>query len=171
MWRLGRHVGAVGARAALAATVGVAARTAYAEEAAPNTAIGRTAYAEEAAPSTAIGGDEVDEWEVEKEKCSFCRAFLKSPCKLPFKNWSICVDKAKAEEADFVKVCSEYTGALLECTSTHSEFFTDLDKNDEEEGEDEAESEAEAETEAEAKPREAEAIDDRAKGEEEAKKS
>ena len=142
----------------MAATVGVAARTAYAEE---------------AAPSTAIGGDEVDEWEVEKEKCSFCRAFLKSPCKLPFKNWSICVDKAKAEEADFVKVCSEYTGALLECTSTHSEFFTDLDKNDEEEGEDEAESEAEAETEAEAeaKPREAEAIDDRAKGEEEAKKS
>ena len=142
----------------MAATVGVAARTAYAEE---------------AVPSTAIGGDEVDEWEVEKEKCSFCRAFLKSPCKLPFKNWSICVDKAKAEEADFVKVCSEYTGALLECTSSHSEFFTDLDKNDEEEGEDEAESEAEAETEAEAeaKPREAEAIDDRAKGEEEAKKS
>jgi len=154
MWRLGRHVGAVGARAALAATVAA-----------------RTAYAEEAAPSTAIGGDEVDEWEVEKEKCSFCRAFLKSPCKLPFKNWSICVDKAKAEEADFVKVCSEYTGALLECTSTNSEFFADLDKSDDEEGGDEAESEAETETETEEKPREAEAIDDRAKGEEEAKKS
>ena len=137
------------------------------------TVAARTAYAEEAAPSTAIGGDEVDEWEVEKEKCSFCRAFLKSPCKLPFKNWSICVDKAKAEEADFVKVCSEYTGALLECTSTNSEFFADLDKSDDEEGGDEAESEAEteAETETEAKPREAEAIDDRVKGEEEAKKS
>ena len=134
MWRLVRHVGAVGARASLAATVGLAARTAYAEEAAPK----------------AITGDEEDEWEIEKEKCSFCRAFLKSPCKLPFKNWSICVDKAKAEDADFVKVCSEYTSVLLECTSTNSEFFTDLEKNDEEEVETGTEAEAEAEAEAKA---------------------
>lgn len=83
------------------------------------------------------GAEEADAWELEKEKCSFCRSFLKSPCKLQFKNWSICVDDAKAKDADFVSACSEFTHALIECTSSNSEFFAELNKgDDEEEGED-----------------------------------
>ena len=40
----------------------------------------------------------VDEWEIEKEKCELCKFFLRSPCKLPFKNWSKCMEKAKLGE-------------------------------------------------------------------------
>lgn len=71
-----------------------------------------------------------DEWDIEKEKCSFCKAFLKSPCRLPFKRWSLCVDKAKEEDKDFVQACSEHTNALLECTSEHSSFFQVLEGDD-----------------------------------------
>ena len=111
--------------------------------------------------------EEVDDWEVEKEKCSFCKAFLKSPCKLQFKSWSICVDKAKEDNEDFVSKCSEFTDALLECTSQHSEHFAELHKSsadseddnegwDGDEGETVKESEGEGEGvgEAEAKPAE-----------------
>lgn len=107
--------------------------------------------------------EEVDDWEVEKEKCSFCKAFLKSPCKLQFKSWSICVDKAKEDNEDFVSKCSEFTDALLECTSQHSEHFAELHKSsaeseDADEGWDGDEGETENEGagvgEAEAKPSE-----------------
>lgn len=71
-----------------------------------------------------------DEWDIEKEKCSFCKAFLKSPCRLPFKRWSLCVDKAKEEDKDFVQACSDHTNALLECTSEHSSFFQVLQEEE-----------------------------------------
>lgn len=64
-----------------------------------------------------------EEWKEKSENCSFCRFFLSSPCSNQFKLWSKCVDKAKLEEVDFVAVCSEMTGALLECTSLNEEYF------------------------------------------------
>ena len=106
------------------------------------------ALASQPAPATEdpeAAADAEDDWEAEKEKCSFCKAFLKSPCKLPFKSWSICVDKAKEEEQDFVTVCSAFTSALLECTSTHNEFFAELNKNDDVQEDPEGEGEGEGE--------------------------
>jgi len=91
---------------------------------------------------------DADEWEIEKEKCSFCKTFLKSPCKVPFKNWSICVDKAKEEEVDFVSKCSEFTNALLEGTSLHSEHFAELNKGDDVNIEDGADANGDGEAEA-----------------------
>ena len=106
-----------------------------------------------AAPSTessvpTVDG-EADEWEIEKEKCSFCKTFLKSPCKVPFKNWSMCVDKAKEEEVDFVSKCSEFTNALLECTSQNSEHFAELNKGDDVNPEDGADADGDGKAEAE----------------------
>lgn len=75
--------------------------------------------------------DESDEddaaWVEEKQKCSFCKMFILSPCKKQFKNWSNCVDKAKAEDKDFASVCSDYTKALMGCTSDNSEYFQALE--------------------------------------------
>ncbi len=70
--------------------------------------------------------DEVDdeaEWEAKKEQCSFCRHFLLSPCSEPFKQWSKCVDKAKAEDKDFVEACSIQTNSLMTCTSSNAQYF------------------------------------------------
>ena len=69
-----------------------------------------------------------EEWEIEKEKCSFCRHFLKSPCKLQFKDWSKCVDKCKENETDFIEICQSHTEALITCTSEHPEYFKALDE-------------------------------------------
>jgi hypothetical protein len=65
-------------------------------------------------------------WNIEKEKCSFCKQFLLSPCKLQFTRWSKCVDKAKETELNYVKVCSQYTEALMGCTSENQEYFMKL---------------------------------------------
>jgi len=70
--------------------------------------------------------DDDSAWEAEKQSCSFCRQFLQSPCKLPFKNWSKCVDKAKVDNTDFVTECSQYTSALMTCTSDNAEYFNAL---------------------------------------------
>jgi len=67
--------------------------------------------------------DDDEAWEAEKQNCSFCRQFLQSPCKLPFKNWSKCVDKAKVDNTDFVTVCSQYTSSLMQCTSENAQYF------------------------------------------------
>ena len=77
-------------------------------------------------------------WEAEKEKCSFCKAFLGSPCKDQFKYWSKCVDKAKTLEVDFAVACSDYTKALMECTSANGDYFSSLssDNDDDEDGSD-----------------------------------
>eukprot|EP01032_Pedospumella_encystans_P031046 gene31046-35034_t len=81
-------------------------------------------------PATVVVEEEEDEddaaWLEEKSKCAFCKMFIFSPCKKHFKKWSNCVDKAKEEEKDFAEVCSEYTRALMECTSEHTEFFKAL---------------------------------------------
>ncbi len=81
-------------------------------------------------PTTTVVEEEEDEddaaWLEEKSKCAFCKMFIFSPCKKHFKKWSNCVDKAKEEEKDFAEVCSEYTRALMECTSEHTEFFQAL---------------------------------------------
>ena len=70
--------------------------------------------------------DDDSAWEAEKQSCSFCRQFLQSPCKFPFKNWSKCVDKAKVDNTDFVTECSQYTSALMTCTSDNAEYFNAL---------------------------------------------
>ena len=79
--------------------------------------------------------DEDDaEWMAEKEKCSFCKQFLQSPCKIPFRKWSKCVDKAKEENLEFVAACFQYTGALIECTNDNQDYFTRMsDYSDDEE--------------------------------------
>lgn len=71
--------------------------------------------------SHTVADDEA--WLAEKSNCSFCQHFLKSPCKEPFKAWSLCVDKAKDIGLDYVTACSDYTDALLNCTSKHSKYF------------------------------------------------
>lgn len=89
-----------------------------------------------------IGDDELEDkdWLLEKEKCSFCKFFLGSPCKNHFIKWSKCVDLAKSRELDFVKSCSVYTKALMDCTSANDEYFSKAreqagNSNDEEEEE------------------------------------
>lgn len=78
------------------------------------------------------GEDEDDtEWMVEKEKCSFCKQFLQSPCKIPFRRWSKCVDKAKEENLEFVGACFKYTGALIDCTTNNEAYFKRMDGDDE----------------------------------------
>lgn len=86
-----------------------------------------------------IDDDDDSAWEAEKQSCSFCRQFLQSPCKLPFKNWSKCVDKAKVDNTDFVTECSQYTSALMTCTSDNAEYFNAIfsqQNNDEDEDDD-----------------------------------
>jgi len=70
--------------------------------------------------------DEKDEWEIEKEKCSFCKHFLQSPCRDQFKYWSKCVDASKESGEDFVVKCQLHTDALLNCTSEYPDFFSKL---------------------------------------------
>lgn len=90
---------------------------------------------------------EEEEWIAEKEKCSFCKHFMLSPCREEFKKWTKCVDLAKSKELDFVKSCTHYTRALMDCTTDHSEYFsaTRPDEGDDidEEGEGEAAGEGE----------------------------
>lgn len=94
-----------------------------------------------------VPDDEEDAaWIAEKEKCSFCRMFIHSPCKRPFKAWSTCVDKAKEKDEDFAQVCSDYTKALMECTSENTEYFQALEQRSEEEDEGEEGHEAEGES-------------------------
>jgi hypothetical protein len=62
-------------------------------------------------------------WFEQKQKCSFCRFFLESPCKLHFAKWSKCVDIAKSKDLDFVQACKTYTSALMECTSDNDKYF------------------------------------------------
>ena len=100
--------------------------------------------------------DEDDaEWMAEKEKCSFCKQFLQSPCKIPFRKWSKCVDKAKEEDLEFVAACFQYTGALIECTTDNQEYFARMsdysDDEDVEEGQDENSSTEPVATESEVK--------------------
>ena len=73
-----------------------------------------------------------------KEKCSFCKQFLQSPCKIPFRKWSKCVDKAKEENLEFIGACFQYTGALIECTNENHDYFARMsDYSDDEEVEEE----------------------------------
>lgn len=73
---------------------------------------------------TIVDDIEIDKaWESEKESCSFCNQFLRSPCKNDFRRWSQCVDKAKELDVDFIKACMKYTNLLMECTSENVEFF------------------------------------------------
>ncbi len=81
------------------------------------------------------------EWEQDKQKCSFCRSFLQSPCKEQFKKWSKCVDKAKELDADFIESCSVYTRALMNCTQENEKYFEEINRAATEE--DEADAEAE----------------------------
>lgn len=88
--------------------------------------------------------DDEKVWKEKAENCGFCRYFLTSPCAEPFKAWSLCVDKAKAENADFVSLCADRTAALMECTSSHSEYFNrpGSSEDSESESDDGAEEEA-----------------------------
>jgi hypothetical protein len=99
----------------------------------------------EESASSAVSEDESDEkvWKEKAENCGFCKYFLTSPCAEPFKAWSLCVDKAKAENSDFVSRCAERTAALMECTSSNSEYFNPPGSSEDSESEsDGAEDEA-----------------------------
>ncbi len=74
------------------------------------------------------------EWDAQKEKCSFCRHFMLSPCRQEFKKWAKCVDLAKEKDIDFVQACQHYTRALMSCTESNSEYFaaTRPDEGDDE---------------------------------------
>lgn len=90
--------------------------------------------------------DKEDEaWELEKESCSFCRQFLKSPCKLQFRRWSKCVDKAKELDVEFVKACAMYTEGLLQCTSDNEAYFIKLQEQNQQEEDEEEEEEGSVE--------------------------
>lgn len=65
-------------------------------------------------------------WDEKKAQCSFCKAFLESPCATAFKWWSTCVDRAKDKDMDYADACSEYTSALFQCTGQHKEYFEQL---------------------------------------------
>lgn len=83
-----------------------------------------------------IDDDDDATWEERKQKCSFCRQFLESPCKFQFRQWSRCVDKAKAEEKEFIEACQLYTRALLNCTTDNAEYFEALSHSSESAGDD-----------------------------------
>lgn len=70
--------------------------------------------------------DENLDLDPEKEDCPFCKHFLMSPCAKEFRRWSRCVDKCKADESDFITVCETYTAKLLDCTSSHTEYFKEM---------------------------------------------
>lgn len=93
-------------------------------------------------PILVTESDFPSDWEVEKAKCSFCRYFIESPCKEPFKYWSACVDKAKELDREFIFACHEYTSKLLECTSSNSEYFSKLDESSEEQQADDEENQS-----------------------------
>ncbi len=73
-----------------------------------------------------LSPEENAEWERQKSTCSFCQYFLASPCAVPFRRWSMCVDIAKEESLDYVSTCSPYTTALMQCTETESKYFEAL---------------------------------------------
>ena len=79
-------------------------------------------------------------WEDRRSHCGFCRHFLDSPCKVPFKTWSLCVERAKESEKDFVEQCSSATADLVECTSKYPDYFREIAEK-EQEGKDDIEDE------------------------------
>jgi hypothetical protein len=91
-------------------------------------------------------------WEAEKSGCSFCQYFLESPCAAPFRNWSRCVDLAKAQNLDYITTCSEYTNALMACTEAEAEHFEALRHVEREQSPREAAASAAEEAEEEASP-------------------
>eukprot|EP01040_Poterioochromonas_malhamensis_P011337 gene11336-12351_t len=100
--------------------------------------------------------EEDKKWEEEKQHCSFCRSFLQSPCKEPFKKWSRCVDRAKDKDVDFIEACQTYTRALMNCTKEHEEYFSALRKQVAEQSEDEEDDSEQGEEEEESDVREKE---------------
>jgi len=98
-----------------------------------NTANAVDVVIKEKEPSEA---DDEEEWESKKEQCAFCRHFLLSPCSEPFKQWSRCVDKAKAEDKDFIETCTIQTKNLMECTSLNAQYFQSAFPTKDEAGDD-----------------------------------
>lgn len=79
--------------------------------------------------------DDVDDdkhWDEKMSQCSFCRHFLLSPCKEQFKRWSRCVDQSRAAGEDFTTECAEQTRFLMQCTDTHTDYFSTSSQDDEE---------------------------------------
>ena len=69
--------------------------------------------------------EEVDDshWEYKRNSCSFCKMFLDSPCQTPFKTWSSCADNAKSSNLDPNSTCSQYSEALLSCSTSNDDYF------------------------------------------------
>lgn len=88
-------------------------------------------------PTFAVVLDAADDdkhWDEKMSHCSFCRHFLLSPCKEQFKQWSRCVDQSRALGEDFTTACSEQTRSLMQCTDTHTDYFSTASQDDEVEG-------------------------------------
>ena len=96
----------------------------------------RTAYAETSSPPKVATAkiiiqddneaEDDAEWLLEKEKCSFCKSFLHSPCKIQFRHWMKCIDKSKELEVDMVEACTDYSTLLFACTADNQEYFMSL---------------------------------------------
>jgi hypothetical protein len=54
-------------------------------------------------------------WVAKSQHCIFCRTFIASPCKIPFRKWDKCIAKAKAENLDMRDACINYTNGLMAC--------------------------------------------------------
>jgi hypothetical protein len=91
--------------------------------------------------------EEEEEEEVDMspaEHCGFCAYFLKSPCKLPFHRWRLCVEAKKEAGEDFTEACLDLTRALAVCVDVNKlDFGASMEEDDEEAAEQE-ESGAEA---------------------------
>lgn len=72
-----------------------------------------------------IASHDVNEWEKDKQACSFCKFYLNSPCRLQFRDWSRCIERAKLADDSYVEVCHHFSNALFDCTREYKSFFQD----------------------------------------------
>ncbi len=72
------------------------------------------------------GPEEDAAWDAKKSTCSFCQFFMESPCAVPFRKWSRCVDLAKEDGLNYVTTCAIFTNALMACTESNAKYFEAL---------------------------------------------
>jgi desulfoferrodoxin (superoxide reductase-like protein) len=65
--------------------------------------------------------------------CSFCKFMTDGPCGDVYGEWDDCVHESKEAKSDFVKVCSPFTQALMDCISQHPDYYKELSQMKKEE--------------------------------------
>ena len=97
----------------------------------------RSAFADESgAPITKIivedGGEAEDDsaWVADMEGSPLCAYFNKSPCKIQFRQWIKCADKATVALGhnlnDMSIACDDYSKALEKCVACDMDSFPEL---------------------------------------------